>query len=183
MLLLAVCVVPLAGCGDAGSQATGASTTTPISIPSSSVESAGTTASTPTIDPDIIHWKRRWTIKIGSPVGYAAKVLAANAVAAVTGDATASFKLTNAFNKLSNCRNPLDFPPLVNTPGVLLTARRLTLSACRSFYVGTNKVIDGMNAMNTTTVTAGIDIIKHGEQTLKHAAAAVKAAPETQQSP
>ena len=35
--------------------------------------------------------------------------------------------------------------------------------------------------MNTTTVTAGIDIIKQGEKTLKRAAAAVKAAPETQQ--
>ena len=180
MLLLAVCVVPLAGCGGAESGGAGASTTTPISIPSSSAESVGTTASTPAIDPGIVHWKRRWAIKIGSPVGYAAKVLAANAVPAATGDAAASFKLTNAFNKLSNCRNPLDFPPLVNTPGVLLTARKLTLSACRSFYIGTNKVIDGMNAMNTTTVTAGIDIIKQGEKTLKRAAAAVKAAPESQ---
>lgn len=180
MLLLAVCLAPLAGCGDTGADATEGSTTGALSTPSSSSDSVETTESTPTVDADVVRWKKRWAIKIGSPVGYAAKVLAANAEPAVAGDASASFKLTSAFDKLSNCRNPLDFPPLVNTPSVLRDARKLTLSACRSFYIGTDKVVAGMNAMSTTTVTAGARIIKQGEKTLRRAAAAVKAAPETQ---
>lgn len=178
-VMLASAALVAAGCGDTGSPASAPSSRLAASSEPSSVVS--TTDATPTVDPAVVQWKKRWRAKIGTPMRKAVTVMLANAVAAANGDAGASFRLTSAFNKLSNCRNPLDFPPLSEPPAVLKHARAATLAACRAFYVGTNDVIKGLNAASGAAVASGLNRIRHGAKLLKRAAAAVKAAPKTEQ--
>jgi hypothetical protein len=131
------------------------------------------------VDRAVVRWKKRWGIKIQAPMRHAASILDANAILAVNGDAAASYRLTAAFNALSNCRNPLELPPLSPTPSVLRKARSLTLAACREFYVGVNRVIEGLNTGSSTTAQAGVARVHDGERTLKRAARLVKMAPTT----
>jgi hypothetical protein len=118
-------------------------------------------------------------MKIQAPIHRAASILDANAILAVNGDAAANYRLTAAFNTLSNCRNPLELPPLSPTPGVLRKARKLTLAACREFYVGVNGVIEGLNTGSSTAAQAGLARVHDGERTLKRAARVVRSAPTT----
>jgi hypothetical protein len=70
----------------------------------------------PQIDHAVVRWKKRWQLKIDRPMLHSIAVMQSNALRAVNGDAAASYRLTRAFNVLSNCRNPLEFPPLGDTP-------------------------------------------------------------------
>ena len=81
--------------------------------------------------------------------------LAANVGPALAGSSSAAYRLTPAFNALSNCRNPLDIG-LAQTPPELTRARRQTIHACRLIYVGTDRVISGLNTLSSTTADAGI---------------------------
>jgi hypothetical protein len=168
--------LPLAGCGgDAGSGTTGGLS----GVVSSDTTTESTTSPAPTVDRAVVRWKKRWAIKIQQPMRHAVLVIHANALSAVAGNSAAAYRLTPAFNKLSNCRNPFDVPPLSPTPSVLRQARKLTLSACRDFYLGVNGVIEGLNTQDSAAAQAGIRRINNGERTLKNAARVVKTAPTT----
>jgi hypothetical protein len=178
--LTAVLLIVLVGCGEAGSGATSSGESSNTGSTQTTTESTTTTTTTtPTVDRAVVRWKKRWGIKIQAPMRRAASILDANAILAVNGDAAASYRLTAAFNTLSNCRNPLELPPLSPTPSVLRKARRLTLAACREFYVGVSGVIEGLNTGSSTTAQAGVARVHKGERTLKRAARLVKAAPTT----
>jgi hypothetical protein len=173
VLLIAL---PLAGCGgDAGSGTTGGLS----GVVSADTTAESTTSAAPTVDKAVVRWKKRWAIKIQQPMRHAVLVLHANALSAVSGNSAAAYRLTPAFNKLSNCRNPLELPPLSPTPSVLRKARKLTLSACRDFFVGVDGVIAGLNMQDSAAAQAGIRRINNGERTLRNAARVVKTAPTT----
>jgi hypothetical protein len=179
-----VIVLALVGCtGGAGSGATQPGDSSSPDSTQATTEitttTTTTTTTTPTVDRSVVRWKKRWAIKIQAPARRAASILDANAILAVNGDATANYRLTAAFNTLSNCRNPLDLPPLSPTPSVLRSARKLTLAACRQFYVGVNGVVEGLNTGSSTTAQAGLARIHDGERTLKRAGRLVKSAPTT----
>ena len=72
--------------------------------------------------------------------------LAADVGPALAGSSAAAYRLTPAFNTLSNCRNPLDIG-LAQTPPELARARKQTIRACRLIYVGTDGVISGLNTL------------------------------------
>jgi hypothetical protein len=141
--------------------------------------SSASTSEAATVDPQVVHWKNAWKRKMERPMLRAVRVLEANAVAGLNGDSTAVFRLTEAFNKLSNCRNALEFPPLSDTPSVLARARSLTLAACRSFSIGVGGVIKGFNNGSTSTALAGVANVKAGVSKLRQAARVVAAAPTT----
>lgn len=178
--LTAVLVIVLVGCaGGASSGATSPGESSNTGSTQTTTESTTTTTTTPTVDRAVVRWKKRWGMKIQAPMRHAASILDANAILAVNGDAVANYRLTAAFNTLSNCRNPLELPPLSPTPSVLRKARSLTLAACREFYVGVNGVIEGLNTGSSTTAQAGVGRVHDGERTLKRAARLVKMAPTT----
>jgi hypothetical protein len=173
----------LAGCGG------GSGTAAPPDSPNNgSAETASentttttpsTTTTAPTVDRAVVRWKKRWATKIQRPMLHAASILEANAIPAVNGDSAAMYRLTAAFNTLSNCRNPLELPPLSPTPSVLGKARRMTLAACRDFYLGVDGVIDGLNTGSSTAAQAGLTRVHDGERTLRRAERLVKTAPTT----
>jgi hypothetical protein len=174
-----VIVFPLVGCtGGAGSGATPAGESSDTGSTQTTTESTTTTI-TPTVDRAVVRWKKRWRMKVQAPIRHAASILDANAMLAVNGDAAANYRLTGAFNTLSNCRNPLELPPLSPTPSVLRNARRLTLAACRELYLGVSGVIEGLNTGSSTATQAGVARVHRGERTLRRAARLVKTAPTT----
>ncbi|HEX5260012.1 MAG TPA: hypothetical protein VFW18_00945 [Gaiellales bacterium] len=149
-----------AGCG--GSAAGGASTTT--SSPASSereVDSTQTTQAAPQVDPAVARWARKWKHKVGKPTRWAAARLATNAPLAVAGSSAAYYRLTAAFNVLSNCRLPLE-TSMAATPQDMQQARKMTKAACRMIYVGTDRVIQGLNAQSAAGVGAGIQRVRQG---------------------
>jgi hypothetical protein len=178
-----VIALSLAGCGEGSGTAAPPDSSNNGSTETSSANTTTTTPSTtttaPTVDRAVVRWKKRWATKIQRPMRHAASILEANAILAVNGDSAASYRLTAAFNTLSNCRNPLDLPPLSPTPSVLGKARRLTLAACREFYVGVDGVIEGLNTSSSAAAQAGVSHVRDGERTLKRAARLVKSAPIT----
>jgi hypothetical protein len=179
--LTAVLVIVLVGCtGRAGSGASSPNTgSTQTTTESTTTTSTSTTTTTPTVDRAVVRWKKRWGMKIQAPIRHAASILDANAILALSGDAAANYRLTAAFNTLSNCRNPLELPPLSPTPSVLRKARKLTLAACREIYVGVDGVIEGLNTGSSSAAQAGLARVHDGERTLKHAARLVRSAPTT----
>lgn len=178
VLILAVLVTSVGtGCG-AGYAGGSGPASTPIST---RAVSDPPVSQPPAIDHKVVRWKKRWHLKILSPINHAIQILNANAVAAAGGDATAAYRLTGAFDILDNCRSRLEMPPLQPTPGVLLEARKLTLHACRQFFTGVDGVIHGLNAMDANAAVAGLDRINAGTRTLRAAARAVDAAPTTVQ--
>jgi hypothetical protein len=178
MVVLLTAALGAASCGSSGATG-GSSTHVATSSEVSSPAATTTTTQAPTIDPRVVQWKRRWTRKVKRPLLRAVKVLIANAPAAVNGDSAASYRLTGAFNTLSNCQNRLGLPRLSNTPGALARARALTLAACRSFYVGVDKVVNGLNAGDTGTALAGVAKVKQGLSKLGAAGREVAKAPTT----
>lgn len=171
---VAVLALSLAACGAGGAKA-------PSSAHPATSATATTTATTtdsgPVRDPAIVAWKRRWLSKIGMPMRHAAATLEANATAAVNGDSLAMYRLTPAFNRLSNCRLPLDMPPLSHAARGLGHARSETLAACRELYVAVDSVISGLNAQSTAEVEAGVARVKHAEAHLHRVALVVTKAP------
>jgi hypothetical protein len=177
-LMLAVLVAAIgAGCGAGHAGGSGPAST---SISTQAV-SDPPASQPPAIDHDVVRWKKRWYLKILSPINHAIQILNANAVAAAGGDSSAAYRLTGAFDTLDNCRSRLQMPPLQPTPGVLLEARKMTLHACRQFFTGVDGVIHGLNAMDANAAGAGLDRINAGTRTLRAAARAVDAAPTTVQ--
>ncbi|HYW28993.1 MAG TPA: hypothetical protein VE824_04210 [Gaiellales bacterium] len=175
-LTLAVLAAALcAGCGSG--QAAGSSGATGHT--STQASTAPPASQPPAVDHDVVRWKRRWHLKVLSPVNNAIRILNANAVAAAGGDSTAAYRLTHAFDTLDNCRVPLESPPMQRTPPVLLGARRQTLHACRQFYTGVDGVIRGLNAADPDAAAAGLRQINAGARTLQRAGRLVDAAPTT----
>jgi len=178
VLVLAAVVTAIgAGCG-AGHAAGSGSASTHTSTQAVSDPPA---SQPPTIDHDVVRWKKRWHLKILSPINQAIRILNANAVAAAGGDSSATYRLTGAFDTLDNCRARLQIPAMQPTPAVLLDARKLTLHACRQFFTGVDGVIHGLNAMDANAAVAGLHRINAGTRTLHAAARAVEAAPTTVQ--
>jgi hypothetical protein len=165
---VAALVAAAAGCG--GGVGSGAAV-------SASTTAAGTGTSTtttptplmwprPTVDPAVAHWAKAWKHKISLPMQRATTRLAANVGPALAGSSAAAYRLTPAFNTLSNCRNPLDIG-LAQTPPELARARRQTIHACRLIYIGTDVVISGLNTLSSTTADAGIARVRHGAAMLR----------------
>ena len=115
----------------------------------------------------------------GLPMGRATTRLAASIGPALAGSSAAAFRLTPALNALSNCRNRLDIS-LAQTPPELTTARRRTIHACRLIYVGTDRVIAGLNRLSSTTADAGIARVRHGVAMLRRIGHEVKRAARPQ---
>src|SRR4051812_20607208 len=113
LVLVTVVAAIGAGCG-AGHAAGSGSTSTATSTQAVSDPPA---SQPPAIDHDVVRWKKRWHLKILSPINQAIRILNANAVAAAGGDSSASYRLTGAFDTLDNCRVRLHTPPLQPTPG------------------------------------------------------------------
>ena len=173
--------LPLAGCGGGSGNAasSGSSNDGSATTQKTPTTAQSTTTPAPTVDSAVVRWKTRWGMKIQRPMRRAASILEANAMLAVNGDSAASYRLTAAFDALSNCRTPLELPPLSPTPGVLGKARKVTLVACREFFVGVNGVIEGLNTDSSATAQAGVSRVREGERTLRQAARLVKSAPTT----
>jgi len=176
-----VIALPLAGCGGGSGNAVspGSSTDGSAGTQNITTSAQSTTTPAPTVDRAVVRWKTRWGIKIQGPMRRAASNLEANAILAVNGDSAASYRLTAAFDTLSNCRTPLELPPLSPTPSVLAKARRVTLEACREFIVGVNGVIEGLNTGSRATAEPGLSRVRDGERTLRRAARLIKSAPTT----
>jgi hypothetical protein len=130
------------------------------------------TKAPPGVDPEVAQWARKWKHRIAEPMRRAAATLTADAESAAIGDSRATYRLTPALNALSNCRNPLDVG-LAQPPETLIRARKLTLAACRAFFVGTDTVVDGLNAQSTTTTRRGVRRVRHGLVLLRSAEHAV----------
>jgi hypothetical protein len=165
----AVLVAVAAGCGGGvgGAPAVSANTTP------GGTTSATTTSTGPTVDPAIAHWAKAWKRKVERPMQRAAARLAASIGPALAGSASASFALTPALNTLSNCRLPLDVG-LADTPSELAKARQQTIRVCRLIYVGTDKVIDGLNSLSSATANAGMARVRHGLAMLRRIGRQVK---------
>ena len=158
-IALAVTALAVTGCGGA---AAGGDETTRSSASSQHVAtSTETTQTTPQTDPAVAKWARQWKHQVGKPARHAVARLAANAPLAVAGNTTASYRLTAAFNVLSNCRLPLE-TGMADTPPELLDARKATKAACRVIYVGTDRVIQGLNTQSSSTVAAGVQQVRQG---------------------
>jgi hypothetical protein len=133
----------------------------------------------PTVDPAVTHWAEAWKRRIELPMQRATTRLAANVRPALAGNSSAAYRLTPAFNALSNCRNPLDIG-LALTPPEMAGPRKHTLRACRLIYVGTDGVISGLNTLSSTTADAGIARVRHGDAMLRQIGHEVKRAARPQ---
>ena len=173
---VAVLALSLAGCGAGGAEEPSSAhpaTPAPTSAPASTTDPA------PAKDPAIVAWKRRWRLKVGMPMLHAAATLEANATAAVNGDSLAMYRLTPAFDRLSNCRLPMETPPLSRAAPGLGHARNETLAACRELYVAVDSVIRGLNAQSGSEVEAGVARVKHAEAHMHRVGLLVMRAPTT----
>jgi hypothetical protein len=158
-IALVLAVIAAAGCG--GAAAGGGSATTSSASSGQVTDSAQATEAPPHVDPAVARWARRWKHKVGQPTRRAVARLAANARPAAAGDVGASYRLTAALNVLSNCRLPLE-TSMADTPLELQRARKMTKAACRIIYVGTDQVIQGMNAQSPTMATAAVQRVRQG---------------------
>ncbi len=149
-----------AGCGGAAAGGSSAITSAPASS-EGAADSTQTTQAAPQVDPAVAKWARKWKHKVGKPTRWAAARLATNAPLAVAGSSAAYYRLTAAFNVLSNCRLPLE-TSMAATPQDMQQARKMTKAACRMIYVGTDRVIQGLNAQSATVVSAGVQRVRHG---------------------
>ena len=176
----AALVAAAAGCGGGvgGGPAVSASTT-PAGTVTSTTTPTPLMWPRPSVDPAVAHWARAWRRKIELPMQRATTRLAANVGPALAGSSSAAYRLTPAFNALSNCRNPLDIG-LAQTPPELARARRQTIDACRQIYIGTDRVISGLNTLNSTTADAGIARVRHGVAMLHRIAHEVRRAARPQ---
>ncbi len=158
----AALVAAAAGCGGGvgGGPVVSASTTPSVA------STSATTTTRPTVDPAVAHWAKSWRRRIELPMQRATTRLAANVRPALAGSSSAAYRLTPAFNALSNCRNPLDIG-LAQTPPELARARRQTIHAFRLIYVGTDRVISGLNTLSSTTANAGITRVRRGVAMLR----------------
>lgn len=161
-----------AGCGGGVGGAPGVSAST---SPSGVTTKSTTTSTTPAVDPAVAHWAKAWKRKVEQPMQRAATRLAANIGPALAGSSSASFAMTPALNALSNCRSPLD-AGLADTPADLARARRETIRACRVIYVGTDRVVDGLNSLSGATADAGMARVRHGVAMLRGVGREVKRA-------
>jgi hypothetical protein len=156
-IALVIAALAAAGCG--GAAAGGSSATT--SSASSAHATTQTTQTTLQLDPAVAQWAHKWKHKVGKPTRRAVARLATNAPLAVAGSSAAYYRLTAAFNVLSNCRLPLE-TSMAATPEEMQQARKMTKAACRMIYVGTDRVIQGLNAQNATVVRAGVGSVRQG---------------------
>jgi hypothetical protein len=163
-IALVIAALAAAGCG--GAAAGGSSATT--SSASSAHATTQTTQTTLQLDPAVAQWAHKWKHKVGKPTRRAVARLATNAPLAVAGSSAAYYRLTAAFNVLSNCRLPLE-TSMAATPEEMQQARKMTKAACRMIYVGTDRVIQGLNAQNATVVRAGVGSVRQGVALLMRA--------------
>lgn len=158
-IALVLAVVAVAGCG--GAAAGGSSATTSSASSEHATDSTQTTQTTLQLDPAVAQWAHKWKHKVGKPTRWAAARLATNAPLAVAGSSAAYYRLTAAFNVLSNCRLPLE-TSMAATPEEMQQARKMTKAACRMIYVGTDRVIQGLNVQSATVVSAGVHGVRQG---------------------
>jgi hypothetical protein len=177
---VAALVATAAGCGGGvGSGAGVSASTTPAGTGTSTTTPTPLMWPRPTVDPAVAHWAQAWKRKIALPMQRATTRLAANVGPALAGSSSAAYRLTPALNALSNCRNPLDIG-LAQTPPELARARRQTIHACRLIYVGTDRVISGLNTLSATTADAGIERVRHGVAMLRRIGHEVRRAAQPQ---
>ena len=164
----------LAAC--AGGTDKEAATTTTSTEQSASTEEETTTMETGP-SPDVVAWVRTWRRKVDKPMRKEARIFLANAESAAHGSSSADFRVSSTYDKLSNCRLPLD-TRLSNTPSELTAARRSSLEACRLAYVGVNTYIKGWNKFSEqgyaseeseALVGAGISRVKKALKNLRKA--------------
>jgi hypothetical protein len=158
-IALLLAALAAAGCG--GAAAGGSSATTSSAPSEHATDSTQTTQTTLQLDPAVAQWARKWKHKVGKPTRQAVARLATNAPLAVAGSSAAYYRLTAAFNVLSNCRLPLE-TSMAATPEEMQQARKMTKAACRMIYVGTDRVIQGLNAQSATVVSAGVHRVRQG---------------------
>jgi hypothetical protein len=175
----AALVVAGAGCGGGVGGGVGGGPAVSASTTPSGTSTSATTSTGPSVDPAVAHWAKAWRRKIELPMRRATTRLAANVGPALAGSSSAAYRLTPAFNALSNCRNPLDVG-LAQTPPELARARRQTIHACRVIYVGTDGVISGLNTLSSTTADAGIARVRHGVAMLRRIGHDVRRAAQPQ---
>ena len=107
----------------------------------------------------------------------AARIFLANAEPAAHGSSSADFRVSSTYDRLSNCRIPLD-TRLSQTPSELSAARRLSLKACKLAYAGVDKYIKGWNKFSyqgyasegsERFVAVGVARVKKALKTLRQA--------------
>ncbi len=186
LLLIAAAGLAVAGCaGSNGNEASTTGDSASVTESTSEADEQTTDDETTTAEagpsPEVVAWARTWRRKVYAPVRKAASTFVANAFAAVDGDSSASYRVSAQLNTLSNCRNPIEIR-LADTPTELLAARRLSLQACRSAYVGVDKFIKGWNQRNfqgyssdetEARVRDGVRLVKKTLKLLKRAQRAV----------
>jgi hypothetical protein len=158
-IALVLAALTAAGCG--GAAAGGSSATTSSASSEHATDSTQTTQTTLQLDPAVAQWARKWKHKVGQPTRRAVARLAANARPAAAGDVGASYRLTSALNVLSNCRLPLE-TSMAATPAEMQQARKMTKAACRMIYVGTDRVVQALNAQSPAMATAGVQKVRQG---------------------
>lgn len=169
-------VLAAAGCGGgAGGGPGGPASTTPLGGRPSTATPTPLMWPRPTVDPAVARWAKAWKRRIERPMQRASGRLAASIGPALGGSSSAAFALTPALNALSNCRLPLDLG-LADTPADLAGARHRTLRACREIYVGTDRVIAGLNSQSGATADAGMARVRHGIAMLRRVDREVKRA-------
>jgi hypothetical protein len=159
-IALVIAALAAAGCGGAAAGGSSA-TTSSASSAHATTQTTQTTQTTLQLDPAVAQWAHKWKHKVGKPTRRAVARLATNAPLAVAGSSAAYYRLTAAFNVLSNCRLPLE-TSMAATPEEMQQARKMTKAACRMIYVGTDRVIQGLNAQNATVVRAGVGSVRQG---------------------
>jgi hypothetical protein len=175
----AALVAAATGCGGGTRAAAVSASTSPARTAPSTATPTPLMWPRPTVDPAVAHWAEAWKRRIELPMQRATTRLAANVRPALAGNSSAAYRLTPAFNALSNCRNPLDIG-LALTPPEMARARKHTIRACRLIYVGTDGVISGLNTLSSTTADAGIARVRHGVATLRQIGHEVKRAARPQ---
>jgi hypothetical protein len=177
--LVLAALLTLTGC--AGSSNNEAATTgaTTEEVESTTEEETTTEETGPSNE--VVAWAKTWRRTVDAPMRKAGAAFVANALAAVEGNSAAGFRVSAQLNRLSNCRIPLDIR-LATTPSELSSARRLSLRACRSAYVGVNTFIKGWNQRNLqgysseesqARVQAGVALVKKALRLLRKAERAV----------
>jgi hypothetical protein len=166
---IAIGVVALtAACGGGGGGS--AEGTTATTAASTSTEATTDISTTTSVDPAVKPWISAWRRKIVKPMRKAAGTLIANAVPALEGNSAANFRLDGPLTKLSNCKTPLDIDPeLASTPPSVSGVRKLTIRACKRFFLGVDTFVNGLNAGDRTLVDKGIALVKKGRKDLAKA--------------
>ena len=165
-IALVIAALAAAGCGGAASGRILGDHV--VGLVRACTDSTQTTQTTLQLDPAVAQWAHKWKHKVGKPTRRAVARLATNAPLAVAGSSAAYYRLTAAFNVLSNCRLPLE-TSMAATPEEMQQARKMTKAACRMIYVGTDRVIQGLNAQNATVVRAGVGSVRQGVALLMRA--------------